>query len=212
MVTVDKPTILKLNAQWQPVCFTNVKTAFPDMTTGALIGLHISWKQEDNGDYNFDEVDEMWAVDSWDAWCDLSIREYDEFVSTVNTKVRVPKIVVAPNFAKMPVVKTKMSKRAIFERDGYTCQYTGKQIDPARADELFNIDHVHPKSRGGGSHWENLVTSLKTVNGDKKNKTPKEAGLKLLKQPVEPQPKTLMQKVKEVAHIHGDKQHRIFLK
>lgn len=89
------------------------------------------------------------------------------------------------------IAYTKMvrkSQRAVLNRfnlylrDGYTCQYTGKQYP---VNEL-TLDHVIPKSRGGGSTWENLVTCHRWVNHKKSDKTPKEAGLTLIRKPVAP--------------------------
>lgn len=213
MKIASRPSILKLNANWQPIGFTTPQKAFPDMVTGALIGLHLSWRRKD-GDFDFSVPEEIWAINSWNEWLNLPIREYDDYLNTPNMRVRIPKITITPKFNKMPRVKTSMSKSAIFERDNYQCQYTGLRVDPAKADELFNVDHIIPKSRGGSGNWNNVVTSLKTINFKKDNKTPDEAGLRLLKSPKQPREKTLMECAKEQARKarHLDNQHTFFIK
>ena len=60
-----------------------------------------------------------------------------------------------------------------------------KCIKKLKRNEL-NIDHVLPKSRGGGTSWENLVISCIPCNAKKDNKTPKEAGMHLLRKPYRP--------------------------
>lgn len=75
-----------------------------------------------------------------------------------------------------------LSRRNIFKRDGMRCQYCGKK------NVHLTIDHILPKSRGGRDEWENLVTSCDTCNNFKGNRTPEEAGLKLLSKPRKPNP------------------------
>ena len=83
-----------------------------------------------------------------------------------------------------------MTPRNILLRDNFTCQYTGIQYP---ASEL-NLDHVIPKSRGGGFNWENIVTCNIEVNSRKGNRTPDEAGLKLIRRPYAPSPWEMREK------------------
>jgi 5-methylcytosine-specific restriction endonuclease McrA len=78
--------------------------------------------------------------------------------------------------------RPKFSARNLYVRDGGRCQYTGRELAPGEG----NIDHVMPRSRGGDTTWENCVLAARDVNSKKADKTPKEAGLKLKKQPTEP--------------------------
>ncbi len=81
--------------------------------------------------------------------------------------VRVPRRVhVAPN------------RKAVFVRDGHTCQYCGHPAE--------NVDHVVPRSRGGRHTWDNVVASCRRCNGRKENRTPDDAGLRLRKRPAAP--------------------------
>jgi hypothetical protein len=99
-------------------------------------------------------------------WFDFS-RGYEgtDVVSTVSFKIRVPKV-----------------RHNIFERDHNTCQYCGHKFD--RKD--LNLDHVIPRERGGETSWENIVCSCVPCNSRKGNRTPSEAGLKLLHRPRRP--------------------------
>lgn len=71
-----------------------------------------------------------------------------------------------------------LSRRTVLARDHYTCQYCGAQ--PGKAE--LTIDHVLPRSRGGETRWENIVTACGPCNRRKGNKTPEEAGLSVPRQ------------------------------
>jgi len=76
----------------------------------------------------------------------------------------------------------KFSRINVLTRDNFCCQYCGQQL-PTRK---LNYDHVIPRSRGGKTVWENIVTSCYPCNAKKDNRTPREAGMHLRKQPVKP--------------------------
>lgn len=71
-----------------------------------------------------------------------------------------------------------VSKRGILIRDNYTCGYCGGRAE--------TVDHVMPRSRGGGSTWKNLAAACRSCNNRKSNKTPHEAGMRLLITPYAP--------------------------
>ena len=119
---------------------------------------------------------------TWDEWITLAIRPQDNAVRTVRGPIRVPTVIVAVNYAKVPKKRPKLCARAIRERDGNRCQYTGRVLRPDEG----SMDHVLPRSRGGKNAWENLVWAGKDVNARKGNRLPHEAGLKLLSVPRAP--------------------------
>ena len=119
---------------------------------------------------------------TWDEWITLPIRPQDASVHTVRGPIRVPTVIVAVNYAKVPKKRPKLCAKTIRERDGNRCQYTGKLLKPDEG----SLDHVLPRSRGGADTWENLVWSSKAVNTKKGNRLPHEAGLKLLTVPSAP--------------------------
>ena len=75
-----------------------------------------------------------------------------------------------------------LTRRMVLARDAYTCQYCGGHFPR----EELTMDHVVPKSRGGKAEWTNVVTACRKCNQRKGNRTPKEAGMKLLREPFEP--------------------------
>ena len=94
----------------------------------------------------------------------------------------IPKCIKLTEQKAIPKQELPFSRRNIFKRDDYTCQYCGKHLEG----EELTIDHVYPKSRFGPDIWENLVTCCKECNQKKANKTPKEAHMKLIKRPERP--------------------------
>ncbi|MFQ5854895.1 MAG: HNH endonuclease [Anaerolineae bacterium] len=79
-----------------------------------------------------------------------------------------------------PRPEPQLTRREIFRRDNFTCQYCGK-----RTMEL-TIDHVVPRHRGGRRSWENLVAACSRCNLRKGGRTIQEAGLTLQRQPKQP--------------------------
>ncbi len=76
----------------------------------------------------------------------------------------------------------KFSRVNIFTRDRYCCQYCTKAFRTAE----LTFDHILPISRGGRKTWENIVTACWRCNNRKSGRTPKEAGMRLLKKPLRP--------------------------
>jgi len=166
--SLNRPTVLVLNRHWQAIDVKTPAEAFSMMATGAAFGLDIA-----EGSLN---------PVPWTDWLKLPVREQDLSVGTVRGGVRAPTVVVLARFARMPRRRLSFSLRGLWERDGGTCQYTGRRLQPGEG----NIDHVMPRSRGGRSSWDNCVLADKRINHRKGNRTPDEAGLKLLRQPKTP--------------------------
>lgn len=76
----------------------------------------------------------------------------------------------------------RFSRMNVLTRDNWTCQYCGKRLSTRK----LNYDHVIPRSQGGKTVWENIVTSCYPCNDRKRNRTPAQAGLRLRKQPYKP--------------------------
>lgn len=91
----------------------------------------------------------------------------------------MPSVVRLRDYRRVPKRIQVLSRKNIYIRDGYRCQYCGMEF-PARE---LTLDHVVPSSRGGPSRWENLVACCKSCNHRKGNRTPDEAGMKVLRIP-----------------------------
>jgi len=125
---------------------------------------------------------DTWYVYKWGDWIKQPIKETDSVIIGSNYDVKVPSIIVLSVWDKVYRKDVRLTKRNIYIRDGYKCQYTGKKVREADS----NIDHVIPRSRGGKNEWGNMVVCSKEINSMKDDRTPKEAGLKLIRKPSKP--------------------------
>ena len=166
---LNKTIVLVLNRNWQAIHVRTPQEAFCMMATNVATAMEIE------GDDHIRPV-------TWDEWITLPVRPQDNAVQTVRGAIRVPTVIVAVNFARVPKKRPKLCAKTIRERDGNRCQYTGELL---KQDE-GSLDHVVPRSRGGKDAWENLVWSSKAVNSRKGNRLLQEAGLKLLTVPRAP--------------------------
>jgi 5-methylcytosine-specific restriction endonuclease McrA len=92
----------------------------------------------------------------------------------------LPSVIRLVYMIKRPRPTVRLSRREVFLRDNYTCQYCGKQSRD------LTLDHVLPRHRGGGLSWDNLVSACKLCNHRKAGRTPKEARMDLLREPSAP--------------------------
>jgi 5-methylcytosine-specific restriction endonuclease McrA len=193
---LNKSIVLVLNRNWQAINIRTPQDAFCQMATNTATALDI-----DLGD-DF-EARSMRPV-TWDEWLALPVRPQDHAVATARGPIRVPTVIVAVNYARVPKKRLKLCARAIRERDGNRCQYTGALLRPDEG----SLDHVVPRSRGGMDTWENLVWSAKEVNQRKADRLPHEAGLRLLTTPRAPK------ELPVTAHLrnaHGVAEWKLFL-
>ena len=120
----------------------------------------------------------------------LLLKEKAELVEAAEAKLRsesfsvpVPLVIRLMYFVKIPRrISLPVTRRGILNRDHYTCQYCG--VTPPRKE--LTIDHVVPRSRGGKTTWENVVTACQKCNGRKGCRTPAEAHMKLQTKPERP--------------------------
>ncbi len=99
---------------------------------------------------------------------------------TIDRNFRAPSVIRLSALIKRPRPQVKLTRREVFIRDGYTCQYCGLQTRD------LTIDHIVPKSRKGAHTWENLVSACKVCNHRKGGKTLQEARMRLLREPFVP--------------------------
>ncbi len=104
----------------------------------------------------------------------------DETVRSATLDLDAPSVIRLHRFIRRPRVRVKLTRREIFARDGYICQYCGEFGGD------LTVDHVIPRSRGGEHTWENVVTACRLCNHRKGGKTLQEARLRLFREPREP--------------------------
>ncbi len=93
----------------------------------------------------------------------------------------VPQVIRLRRFVKVPFrQRAPWSRRGVLVRDRHRCAYCGRRAT--------TIDHVVPRSQGGGDTWLNTVAACSEDNHRKADRTPVQAGMRLLTQPFEPTP------------------------
>lgn len=101
-----------------------------------------------------------------------------EVHSTSHT-LQAPSVIRLLSYRHIPQQTRALSRKNILLRDRYTCQFCGRRFPAAD----LTLDHVLPRSRGGRSTWENLVACCYGCNNRKSDRTPEEAGLRLIRRP-----------------------------
>ncbi|OQY92208.1 MAG: HNH endonuclease [Chloroflexi bacterium UTCFX4] len=120
----------------------------------------------------------------------LLLKEKAELIEAAEAKIRaermqfdVPLVIRLVSFVPIPRrLPLPLSRRTVLARDLYTCQYCGTQ--PGRNE--LTLDHILPRSRGGATSWENVVTACGPCNRRKGNRMPDEANMRLLSTPGRP--------------------------
>ena len=111
---------------------------------------------------------------TWADWSRLGPREGEQFIQAVRLRLRVPEVVALTGYDRLPMGAVTFSRRNVFKRDHYTCQYCGAQP----GSEELTIDHVLPRSQGGMSSWENCVLACMACNKRKADRTPEQARMR----------------------------------
>jgi 5-methylcytosine-specific restriction endonuclease McrA len=152
---LQRPTLV-LNRNWQPVNVATVSRA-----------LTMLWNESarvvDPHDYQMYD---------WADWSRLAPRGDEPFIQAVRSQVRVPEVIALNGYDRLPSAAVSFSRRNIFKRDHYTCQYCGVQP----GSEELTIDHVVPRAQGGISSWTNCVLACVACNKRKADRTPGAGG------------------------------------
>lgn len=160
--------VLVLNRLWQAVHITTARCAVVLLYGGRAKAL-----------------DANYVCYDWDSWVSRPPAESggkQDFVQGVNARFVVPRIVQLIDFDRVPRARVKFTRANIYLRDRYCCQYCGRK---GKKSEL-NIDHMVPRSRGGGSTWDNVVVACIPCNRRKANRLPEEIGMFPQRRPTRP--------------------------
>ena len=110
------------------------------------------------------------------------VREYDREIRSVSIRMKLPAVVRLLCFVRDNHLTARFSRKNIFLRDNFTCQYCGKRFEPRQ----LTCDHLIPRSRGGKAEWTNMVTSCVGCNLKKDDMLPDEADMHPRKKPSRP--------------------------
>ncbi len=166
--------VLVLNKMYMAVRVITARRAFVLLTRETAEVIHA-----DDGSYaNYD----------FSTWAELSElrKEFEpdryDWVKTVRFDIAVPRIIRLVGYDKLPKQRVKLNRRNLFARDHNRCQYCGKHHHTSE----LSIDHVIPRTQDGPDTWENLVCACTSCNSRKGGRTPKQANMKLIKEPIRP--------------------------
>lgn len=181
-ITALDSHVLVLNKMWMAVRVVDARRAFSLVLKGLAEVIRV-----DDGSYaGYDFTD----------WTDLSeahrrlfpddtpTEQSDpyQWVRTVRFDIAVPKVIRLLGYDKLPRSGVKLNRRNIFARDSNHCQFCGHKFPMSE----LSLDHVVPRSQGGGASWENLVCCCVKCNTKKGGRTPRQAHMPLIKKPVKP--------------------------
>lgn len=166
--------VLVLNRHYLAVRVVGVKRAFSLLFRDLAEVVHV----EDGKYISYD----------YSEWCELSdlAREFEpdahDWIRTVRFDIAVPRIIRLAIYDRLPQQSVKFNRRNIYARDGNRCQYCGKRFPTTE----LSLDHVHPRSLGGKTSWENIVCACLKCNIRKGGRNPEQAGMHLITPPKKP--------------------------
>jgi 5-methylcytosine-specific restriction endonuclease McrA len=180
---LDKAIVLKLNSAWKPYAVETVRKTFeefPDYDINPdsnekiwkLLAFDIQFAKNEDGTDDFLNIEYVEPV-NWERWITLPVRDCDLSVSTSRMEIRVPKVILVPDYDGDPERTLGKDVSTIYDLYEGICQYTKKKIPRSRASR----DHRIPLSRGGKDVIGNIVLADVDVNNRKGNKLNHEAGL-----------------------------------
>ena len=166
--------VLVLNKLYMAIRVISARRAFTMLVRDLAEVIHV-----DNGEFiNYD----------FESWAELSeLRQQfepdkHEWVRTVRLHIAVPRVIRVLGYDRLPAQVVKLNRRNLFARDRNQCQYCGRHYPTSE----LSIDHVRPRSAGGGDDWENLVCACIRCNARKGGRTPDGARMTLVRKPVMP--------------------------
>jgi len=173
---LNRPTLV-LNKGWQAIRVESLR----DALTKCFMGVANFIDHEDYSVYSWEQWCDRFAIDFDGIW-DETHDDGNVYVKTPELAVRAPDVIVLTTYNRIPSVQVKLTRRNLFLRDKFMCQYTGEKLTM----KTGTIDHVIPRTQGGKTTWDNVVLASLDANVKKGGRTPEEAGMKLRKKPKRP--------------------------
>lgn len=109
------------------------------------------------------------------------VEDTDRVLRSPSTEFPVPSVIKLKRLIRRPYhQRVAFNRKNVFKRDEHHCQYCARRVND------LTLDHVIPRSRGGPTSWENVVACCKGCNAKKRDRTPQEANMRLLRKPFAP--------------------------
>lgn len=182
-VTTLDSHVLVLNKLWMAVRVVDARRAFSLLVRDLAEVIRV-----DDGSY---------AGYNFESWADIgeahrcfehNSEGHYEWVRTVRMDIPVPKIIRLLGYDRLPAQGVKLNRRNIFARDKNQCQYCGRSFPTSE----LSLDHVLPRTQGGGTSWGNLVCCCVRCNSRKGGRTPDQAHMPLVRKPIKPRRNPLL--------------------
>ena len=165
---------LVLNRFYMAIRVVNIRRAMTLLYRGCAEVITIEDGQYTNYDFeSWCEVSQLYALEK---------QPDEDYLKTPNFDLQVPRIVRLTRYDKVPRTTVRFNRKNLFARDDHQCQYCGQK----RPASQLSLDHVLPRSLGGMTTWENIVCSCLPCNSRKGGRTPKQAGMRLMREPSKP--------------------------
>ena len=197
---LNKQIVLSLNRLWQPLGFRSVKKSFEDVCsinphTGIppFMPMDLTFATNEDGTYNTDVLLNARPI-SVDEWMELPIRSCDLSITCARRDIRVPTIIIASSFDKVPVMLPKFSSAAVWERDKSTCQVTKQPVTR----ETGDIAHDVARHHGGRRSFDNVAVVRKDLNRLQGTRTFAEMGWRI--HPKTPKPVPVFFTIDDIKH------------
>ena len=107
---------------------------------------------------------------TWEDWAKLEPAPGEDVIHGIGQPFKIPEVIMLTSYDEQPQARTTFSRRTIHRRDHFTCQYCGDKVK-----NEGTIDHIKPRSQGGGTTWENCVLACVQCNSQKADRTPEKA-------------------------------------
>ena len=169
--------VLVLNKMWMAVRVVDARRAFTLLCKDLAEVIRV-----DDGSYTGYDFDSWTDITAARERFEHLSEDHYEWVTTVRFDVAVPKIIRLLGYDRLPEQSVKLNRRNIYARDHNRCQYCGQKFPTSE----LSLDHVVPRSQGGGNSWENLVCCCVRCNAAKGGRTPKQAKMDLIRPPKRP--------------------------
>ena len=166
--------VLVLNRVYAAIRVVNARRAFTFLAKDVAEVIAV----EDGTYRNYD-------FSSWTDIAELQRSfepERHDWIRTTRITIAVPKIIRLFDYDRRPRRTVKLNRRNIYARDENRCQYCGRTF-PTRE---LTLDHVRPRVQGGDNSWNNLVCACVKCNARKGGRTPRQAGMRLVREPLQP--------------------------
>jgi len=167
--------VLVLNRSYQAVQVTTVQRAICHLVKGTAKVITPDWTTH--------------TLEEWIEASRFYTNGNGKMIHSPSLSFLAPDAIYLVTFDRLPRVEVVFSRANLLIRDRYTCQYCGKSVKNPKD---RTIDHILPRSRGGKTTWDNVVLCCRKCNLKKGDRTPEEAGMKLLSKPRAPRWESLI--------------------